>query len=256
MHSLRMRAQVAGGFIVALLIAIAMIFTGTVGGTGSGPTPAHARCGGGLDVRGDVVSRFPQNYALQYTRRMKVRVNRGERVRKWSVELYTFSGFLIGKSKADESLGRSEVAKVKLRQAVQPGKYTMVIKGKVPGCGVEEAAEVVRFRSCLGRLPIKAIDKPGGNAADYNGFVSLKVAPKSGFAPLRKIHSTLSSFEGVVFGTAEFPRGFRRLIGEQFLHHELDRDLEPGRYTAFITGKAPQPNSCGDVSKTIRLRFR
>ncbi len=256
MHPRPLRLPLLGGFLLALLLAVLLLATGRVGGTAGAPTPAQAACGGGLDVKDiQVVSRFSKNFALQYTKKMRIQVTRGERVRNWTAELYTFSGYLVGKSKPDKKLSKVETTKLKLKQSMQPGKYTLVVKGDVPGCNIEESYKVVKFRSCLGRLPIKPIDKPGGTAADYSGFVSLKVAPQPAFAPLRNIQGTLSSFDGVSYGDAELPRGSRKLIGEQFLDFELTRNLEPGRYTVYITGKAPQPRSCGDKSKTIKLRF-
>ena len=248
----------AGGPLIAVaLVAMALTLGADVGAAGSGPGIARAGCGG---LKAEVVpmSRFPKAFASQYRRKLRVRVERRKgSVRKWHVELYTFSGFLLGKSKTDERLSRGEVAKIKLKQAMQPGPYTVVVKGKAGGCGERETADIIRLRGCLGKLPIKFVKRPKGLASDYNsgGFVSVKVAPRPAWAPLRKIESTLSGFDGIVYGTAELPPGSKRLIGEQFLDHELTRNLEPGEYSISVTGKAPQPKSCGDTSRSTVLKF-
>lgn len=247
-----------GGFLALTgLLACLLLLAGGVDGTKGGVDRADAACGS-LKAKPVVISRFPKMFANQYDERMRVAVSRGGApVRNWRVELYTFGGFLIGKSEFDENMAGSDRASVDLRLAIQPGQYTLVTKGEVGGCGLIERTDVVAFRGCLNKLPIDFIDKPGGTAADYGDFLSVKVAPDPIFAPITDVHSTVSSFDGDVVGRAELPAGQRKLIGEQFLDHELKRGgLSPGGYSVFVTGKARQPRECGDLSKSTTLRFK
>jgi hypothetical protein len=224
---------------------------------GGVPARAEAACGS-LKADPVVVSSYPKAFAGQYDKRMKVAVERGrERVRDWRVELYTFGGFLVGKSRFDKSMSRRDHASVSLRLAIQPGKYTLVTKGEVRGCGLIERNDVVAFRGCLKKLPVKFLDKPGGTAADYGKYLSMEIEPKPIWAPITQIRSTLSSFDGDIFGRAELPPGQRKLIGRQFLHHRLKSGgLQPGGYTVTVTGKARQPRSCGSLSRTTSLSFK
>lgn len=247
----------AGAITAACLLAWALTLTGGIGGSNGAPTPAEAGCGN-LKVKPQVISKFPKAFANQYEKKLRVSVQRGgSPVRNWRVQLYTFSGFLLGQSKVDKKMSSTDTAKMKLRIALQPGKYTLVTKGTVRGCGELELDEVVSFRSCLNKLPISFVDKPGGTAADYGGYVSVKIEPKSGFSPITDVYGTMSNFDGDVFGKAELPRGKRKLIGEQFLDFELKRGgLKRGGYSVYVTGKARQPKSCGDLAKSTTLKFR
>lgn len=233
-----------------------LLLAGGVDGTKGGPARAQASCGS-LDVEPVVISRYPKMFANQYDKKMRIAVARGRQaVRNWRVELYTFGGFLLGKSRFDDSMSRNDRAKLNLKLAMQPGKYTLVTKGEVRGCGLIERFDVVSFRDCLSKLPIKFIDKPGGTASDYGDFLSVKIAPNPVFAPLTDIHSTLTNFDGDIFGKAELPRGKRQLIGEQFLDHKLKSGgLQPGGYTVYVTGKARQPRECGNLAASANLTF-
>lgn len=259
MHSPIHRAPAALALLAAsALLAIALLLTGSIAGNpaGSGPAVAEAGCNQ-LNVRGTVKTRFSKPFARQYKRNVKVSVvQKGpDKVRDWHAELFTFSGFRLGKSKPDNRLDGTETTKIRLKQPLQPGKYTMVIKGSRDSCGFKEKVQVEKFRSCLNRLPIKFFDRPGGTAADYDRFVSVGISPRPEFAPIKKVRSRLKSADGVLYGKAELPKGFRNLIGEQYLHHKLDRDLDPGEYRVNVTGRAPQPRSCGEVKKSATLRF-
>jgi hypothetical protein len=260
MHSRPTRMPVAGSFLVAaLVLAFVLILTGGVGGSrDGGPQVADARCGN-LRAQVEVVSRFPKPFATQYKKKLRIQVfNRTRNVKRWHAELYTFSGYRLGRSKPGKWLQWGDKTAIKLRQSMQPGKYTVVIKGKIMGCGKREVSDVVNLRGCLNRLPIRFPNKPGGNAADYNagGYVSVGIEPRDAWAPIRRIKSTLLDFNGTVYGRAELPRGSRKLIGKQFLHHELTRELAPGQYTVLVEGKAPQPRSCGDKTRSTVLTFK
>jgi hypothetical protein len=238
-------------------IAAMLLLSGLAGGNGNGPTPAQASCGS-LKVKTEVVSKFPKVFANQYDKKLRISVKRGgHAVHHWRAELYTFGGYLLGRSKWDPRMGTSDRAALKLRQSMQPGKYTLVVKGSVGRCGELERDQIVNFRGCLNSLPIKFVDKPGGTAADYGRYLSVKIAPKPVWAPLQDIRGTLSNFEGDVYGSAELPRGSRKLIGEQFLDFKLKKGgLQKGGYSVYVTGKARQPKQCGNLAKSTSLRFK
>ena len=243
--------------LLAGALAWALLLSGGVGGTAGGPAHADAACGS-LKVKPVVISNYPKVFANQFDKKMRVAVARGRsRVRDWRVELYTFGGFLVGKSDFDKTMSRNDHAKVNLRLAIQPGKYTLVTKGEVPGCGLVERNDVVAFRGCLSKLPITFIDKPGGTAADYGKYLSMEIAPKPIWAPVTQVRSTLSNLDGDIYGRAELPPGQRKLIGEQFLHHKLKSGgLDPGGYTVSVSGRARQPRECGTLSKSTSLNFK
>lgn len=245
--------RVVGPSAIALAVALALI----LGGSAGAPATAEAGCGK-LEVRTDVVSKFPRAFANQYEKRLKVAVQRGRHaVGDWRVQLYTFGGFLLGESVIDRRMSRSDTATMKLRVPMQPGRYTLVTKGTVRGCGEVERDEVVNFRDCLNKLPISFADKPGGTAADYGRYLSVKIDPKPVWAPLVDIYGTLSNFNGDVYGKAELPRGRRKLIGAQFLDFKLKSGgLDSGGYSVYVSGKARQPRSCGDLSKSTVLSFK
>lgn len=248
--------RAAGALAITFALALMLMLSGGVGGSGGAPATAEAGCGK-LKVRPQVVSRFPKVFANQYEKKLKVSVNRGRgAVRDWRVQLYTFGGFLLGESEIDKRMSSSDTATMKLRVPIQPGKYTLVTKGTVRGCGEVERDEVINFRDCLNKLPITFVDKPGGTAADYGRYLSVQIAPKPVWAPLVDIHGTLSNFNGDVYGKAELPRGQRKLIGQQSLDFELKSGgLDSGGYSVYISGKARQPSSCGDLAKSTVLNF-
>lgn len=238
-------------------LASVLLLSGGVGGSNGTPAPAAAGCGS-LKVTPEVISNYPKVFASQYDKKLRVSVQRGRSsVRDWQVQLYTFGGFLLGESEVEAKMSRTDTATMKLRVALQPGKYTLVTKGAVGGCGELERDEVVSFRDCLDKLPILFVEKPGGMAADYGKYVSVKIAPKPVWAPLTDIFGSLSNFNGDIFGKAELPRGQRKLIGEQFLDFKLKSGgLQPGGYSVYVTGKARQPRECGDLSKSTTLKFK
>lgn len=247
----------SGALGVACIIALSLTVSGKVGGSNGSPLTAEANCGS-LDARPQVISRYGRIFAAQYDKKLRVSVKRGgPPVRDWQVQLYTFSGFLVGKSQVEKKMNDTGQTTLKLGVGVQPGRYTLVTKGQVRGCGELESDDIVSFRSCIKKLPISFVEKPGGSASDYGGYVSVKIAPKTGLSPITDIYGTLSSFDGDIFGKAQLPRGRRKLIGEQFLDFELKSSgLKPGRYSVYVTGKARQPRSCGDLAKSTKLRFR
>lgn len=249
--------RVVGLLAIAFALAFVLSLSGGIGGSGGAPAPAEAGCGK-LKVRTQVVSKFPKVFANQYEKKLRISVQHGRgTVRDWRVQLYTFGGFLLGESEIDKKMSKSDTATMKLRIPMQAGKYTLVTKGSVRGCGEVERDEVINFRDCLNNLPITFVDKPGGTAADYGRYLSVKIAPKPVWAPLVDIYGTLASFEGDVYGKAELPRGQRKLIGTQFLNFKLKSGgLDSGGYSVYVSGKARQPRSCGNLSKSTVLKFK
>ncbi len=250
----RISISAAAFTAVATLLALALLF----GGLGAGNGPAAANAGCNLRAKVKPYSRFPKPFASQYTKKLRVQVfNRTGNVKKWHLELYTYSGFYLGKSKDHKWMNWGDRAAIDLRQSMQPGPYTVVVKGKILGCGDAQTSDVVKLRGCLGKLPIQFFNKPKGQAADYNrgGWVSIGIRPRVGWSPIRNIHSTLRDNDGVRYGRASLPKGSRKLIGDQYLNHKLTRHLHPGKYTVRVTGKAPQPKACGTKTKTKTLHF-
>lgn len=251
------RAPVAGGVFLAvvLLLALALIFTGAVGSNGQGPAIADAGCR--IHAKVKPVSRYPAPFASQYTKKLRVTVyNRTGNVKTWHLELYQFSGAKLGRSRERHYLTFGTKAAINLRQALQPGSYTVVVKGNIPGCGDVETSSVVNLRPCLGKLPIRFFNKPGGTASDYGKYLSVGIQPREGWSPIRDIHSVVADFDGVVYGRASLPKGYKKLIGQQFLNHKLTRKLKKGGYSVTVTGKAPQPIACGNKVKSTTLKFK
>ncbi len=248
----------AGGVFLAavLLLALAFIFTGTVGNNGQGPASADARCGQ-IHAKVKPFSRFPAAFANQYTKKLRVTVyNRTGNVKNWHLELYTYSGQKLGRSKERHYLTYGTKAAINLRQAMQPGSYTVVVKGEVPGCGETQDSNPINLRGCLSKLPIRFFNKPRGTASDYGKYLSIGIQPREGWSGVKGIHSTLTSFNGIVYGKAELQKGYKKLIGQQYLNHKLKRKLTKGGYSVTVRGQAPQPRACGDKSKTTTLKFK
>jgi len=244
-----------GLLAVALLLAFALLLTGAVGGSGEGPSLAGA-CGQ-IHAKVRPYSRYPAAFASQYTKKLRVTVyNRTGNVKTWHLELYTFDSQKLGRSKERSYLTYGTKAAINLRQAMQPGDYTVVVKGEVPGCGPSQDSNPISLRGCLSKLPIRFFNKPKGTASDYGKYVSIGIEPREGWSGTRQIHSTLSKFNGVVYGKAELPKGYKKLIGQQYLNHKLTRKLTSGEYSVNVTGKPPQPRACGNKTKSTTLKFK
>ena len=149
---------------IAAIAAIALL-TGASNGPGGGPTPADASCGS-LKVQPEVVSKFPKVFANQYTKKMRISVNRGRsHVKHWRVELYTFGGFLLGKSNYKSKMSSSDKIAMKLRLPMQPGKYTLVVKGDV----AQVRGARARQGRQLPRLPEQPADQLPQQAGRHGG---------------------------------------------------------------------------------------
>ena len=243
------------GLIVACACAVLLAVTGS-GPAGSplGPDTAEARCGERLAAKYSVQSRYAKLYASQYKKRIKVNVttHHGPLV-EWQVQLYTFQGKLLGQTKRKRALNHSKTVRVDLKFPIQPGKFTIVIKGYPRGCHSEsQLADVVRFADCTNRLPVKFPDKPGGVAADYAGFLSLPIESRNG-ALIKHPETEVYSSSGEFFGRSI--DGYKRLFGRLTFNNKLTKSLRAGEYTVVLYGRLDQPKECGNKTAQTVLTF-
>jgi hypothetical protein len=238
----------AGWLASAAAIAAAALAIVALGG----PASAPAQSCGPLPVKATVVGKFSRNYALQYRKRVPIQVTtKGPRITGWKVQIYTFGGFRLGHSKRYSVLGGTRHTKVPLKFPMQPGQFTVVVKGTVAGCGELELDKVVKFRDCVNKLPVHFPDKPRGFAADYGHYVSLKIEPTKNHV-IKKLRGRLYNFHGKRFGSSRL----HILFGTQFMNNLLSRTLVRGNYTFIVSGLVDQPRACGPKSKQVVLRFR
>lgn len=230
---------------------LAAALAGFVVTAGSAPAEAAAHGCGRLPVKAQVLSKFGERYALQYTDKVPVYVQtRGPTIRNWQIQIYTFDGFRLGRSKrlADFSVGAK--GRAKLKYPMQAGKYTLVVKGTVAGCGELERTKVIKFRDCRDSLPLKFPERPGGSAADYGAYLSVKVQTRG--PVVRNLVGRVYSFDGRFFGKSRLGV----LFGTAFMSNRLRRPLQTGGYSFLVEGRIDQPRECGDKSKTAILKFK
>ena len=236
---------------VAALIALlagAAIFSAE-----ASPAPARtAFCSGGLPASGKIVTEYEKPYAIAYRKSVKVYVESdGPAMSDVHAELYTFDGVKLGESKdfGDFSVGATK--RVKLRFPMQAGKFTLVIKGVAEGCSNErERSQVVRFHDCGSELPLKFPRRPGGQAADYAGYVSVPV--RTDGVTIDDLRGTLSNFDGQFFGRSRL----KVLFGTATMDNKLVRGLDAGRYSFTVDAFPDQPRKCGRKKTSVSLRFR
>ena len=215
------------------------------------PDSSEARGCRKLPVKAKVLSKYSENYALQYTDELPVYVEtRGPTIRNAQIQLYTFEGFRLGRSRKLGDFGVGIKGKAKLRFPMQAGRYTLVVKGTVAGCGELQVAKVVRFRDCRETLPIKFPDRPAGNAADYGGFLSVELETRG--PAIRNLVGRVYSFDGEFFGKGSLSV----LFGTAFLHNRLRKPLQAGGYSFVVEGRIDQPRECGTKSKSTTLKFK
>ncbi len=175
----------------------------------------------------------------------------GPRITGWKIQLYTFGGFRLGRTERFSSLGGTAHRRLSLKFPMQPGQYTLVVKGTVPGCGELELDKVVKFRDCVNKLPVHFPDKPRGFASDYGNYVSLKIQPTKNHI-IKRLRGRLYNFHGKRFGSSRL----HVLFGTQFMNNLLSKRLVRGNYTFIVRGFVDQPKACGTKSKQVVLRFR
>ena len=253
-HAGRGRALGVGCLGLAAAAILSVGLSAGPAGTPAGPDTAEARCGERLAANYRVKSRYPKLYASQYKKRMKVSVttHHGPLV-EWQVQLYTFQGKLLGQTNRKRALNKTKTVRVDLKFPIQPGKFTMVIKGFPRGCHSESAtSDVVRFTDCTERLPVKFPDKPGGTAADYGDYLSVPIESRGG-ALIKHPETEVYSFSGEYFGRNT--DDYKRLFGRLTFNNKLTRALRPGEYTVVLYGRLDQPRSCGDKQASTTLEF-
>jgi hypothetical protein len=215
------------------------------------PDAAQARGCGKLPVKAKVLSKYGENFALQYTKKVPVYVEtKGPTIHDAQIQLYTFQGFRLGKSKRLGDFAVGAKGRAKLKFPMQAGKYTLVVKGTVAGCGELQMAKVVRFRDCRDKLPLKFPNKPGGNAADYGAFLSVGLETRG--PVIRKLIGRVYSFDGEFFGKGKLGV----LFGTAVLHNRLRKPLQAGGYSLIVEGRIDQPRECGTKSTSTVLKFK
>jgi hypothetical protein len=248
------RALGIGLLALCACVAVLALLGAGPPGTPLGPAEAEARCGERLAARYQVQSRYPKLYASQYKKRVKVNVttHHGPLV-AWQVQLYTFQGKLLGQTKRKRALNHSKTVRVDLKFPIQPGKFTIVIKGYPRGCHAEsELADVVRFADCTTKLPVRFPDRPGGAAADYEGFLSVPIESRNG-ALIKNPETEVYSTSGEFFGRNI--DGYKRLFGRLTFNNKLTKSLRAGQYTVILYGRLDQPRECGPKQASTVLTF-
>ena len=217
-----------------------------------GPDSAEARCGERLAAKYSVQSRYSKLYASQYKKKLKVSVttHHGPLV-EWQVQLYTFQGKLLGQTKRKRALNNTKTVRVDLKFPIQPGKFTIVIKGYPRGCHSES---VTRRRGPLRRLhhpaPGQVPRLPGGVASDYGAFLSVPVESRGG-ALIKHPESEIFSFDGTFYGRNI--DDYKRALRPPHVQQQADPGPAAGGYTMVVSGRLDQPRECGN--KTAQVKF-
>lgn len=219
------------------------------------PQAAAAACVTKLPVR---VSLPDGNYAATYTKTVRVRVvPEGVRVRNLQASLYTFSGRLMGISKARRSARSAVTLSLVLESLFRPlqiGGFTLVVSGEPNAdrsCGPKKVTRVLRFKDCQDKLPVTFPKKPGGKAADYDGYLSVPI--RSDGPLIRNVTSSVYSFAGALVGQAP---PLLSLFGQQTLDNVLLSPLRPGGYNIIVEGLIDdQPSSCGRKTAQATMTF-
>ncbi len=240
--------------IVAATAVVSAALVAGPPGTPVGPDSAEARCGERLAAKYSVQSRYSKLYASQYKKKLKVSVttHHGPLV-EWQVQMYTFQGKLLGQTKRKRALNNTKTVRVDLKFPIQPGKFTIVIKGFPRGCHSESVtSDVVRFADCTTRLPVKFPSLPGGTASDYGAFLSVPVESRGG-ALIKHPESEIFSFDGTFYGRNI--DDYKVLFGRLTFNNKLTRALQPGGYTMVVSGRLDQPRECGNKTAQVTLTF-
>lgn len=195
-------------------------------------------------------------YANSWTRTMQVDVKtNGPAIRSLSVSVSTFHGDQLGRGSLHRTLTSSGTVRVKLKYAMQPGRYTLYFYGfpnSDPSCGPKHMSSVLRLVSCGSQLPVKFRNTPQGYAADYQGWYSFGVQPQNGTL-MKKLNASLSTFSGTLIGKKKIPI----LFGDLTVSIPLNQAIQPGQYTLSVGGFPPgRPLSCGPAHATKTLTFK
>jgi hypothetical protein len=221
----------------------------------SAPQAAGAACLTKLPVR---ISLPDGSYAATYTKQVRVRVvPEGARIGNLQVSLYTFSGRRMAISKARRTVRSAVTMTMPLDRVFRPlqiGGFTLVVTGEPNldrSCGPKKVTRVLRFRDCKDTLPVTFPKKPGGKAADYEGYLSVPI--RSDGPLIRDLTSTIYSFDGALVGRSTLSA----LFGQQTLDHVLLTPLKPGGYNVIVEGLIDdQPSSCGRKTAQATMTFQ
>jgi len=197
--------------------------------------------------------------AAAYEKDIRVRLDSGGlRIRNVRAELYTFSGREMGVSDVRRAMHGPATLTLRLDRDFAPmqvGGFTLLLKGEPNAsrsCGPKHTTRVVKFRGCRETLPIAFPDPPGGSAADYEQYLSVRVRSKGPL--IRGLRSWVYSFEGLLLGDTG---SLRTLFGEATLDHKLRGALTPGGYTMIVEGRLDeQPPACGRTRAQVTMTFR
>jgi hypothetical protein len=228
----------------ALVVAAALLTTAA-----AVPATAGARCITRLPVRASL----PNPYASSYPETIPVRLEtRGPAIRFVRVELYTFAGEKLGEGRRGGPLRSSAKVRVRLRFPMQAGSFTFVVTGEPNrdrSCGPKQLIKVLRFRDCPSVLPVAFPSPPGGVAADYQGYLSVKLTTKAGF--MRDLLGSVATAGGETIGDGQLSV----LFGTATLDMQLSRRLTPGDYRVTVQGSLDQAPACSPAKAQLSLRF-
>jgi len=219
--------------------------------------PAATGCITALPVR---ITLPDGPFAAAYVKDVRVRVDSGaRRIRNVRAELFTFSGRRMGASGRPRAAVRGAgTLTLRLERDFAPmqvGGFTLVVRGEPNAsrsCGPKATTRVLQLRGCRETLPVSFPHEPGGDAADYEGYLSVPVRSRGPL--IRDLTSSVYGFDGALLGHADAPPV---LFGEMTLDHALLRPLTPGRYTVVVEGLLDeQPRSCGRKRAHATMTFR
>jgi hypothetical protein len=228
----------------ALVVAAALL-------TAAASTPANA--GASCITRLPVRASLPNPYASSYRDVLPVRIEtKGPTIRFLRVELYSFAGEKLGEGRRGGPLRASAKVRVRLRFPMQVGSFTLVVTGEPNrdrSCGPKQLFKVLRFRDCPSVLPVSFPSPPGGAAADYQDYLSVKVTTSGGL--LRDLLGTVATVAGETIGDGRLSV----LFGTATLDMRLTRRLVRGDYRVTVQGHLDKANACPPAQNRLALRF-
>jgi hypothetical protein len=217
-----------------------------------GPRSAQAGCITTLPLKWSLSS----HYAEVFSKSMTVNITTdGPKITGLTVTLSTFDGVVLGQGSLSYALTGSASVTMKLKYAMQPGKYTLYFYGYPnadPSCGPKHNDDVLNLNGCAGGgLPVKFLKPTQGSADAYGGYYSFYLESVGGVL-LHNLSATLRSAGGGVTGQQKIPLLFGRL----YVSIPLRYALQPQQYTLAVSGYGPgRPRACGVARKQLTLTF-
>jgi len=214
------------------------------------PASASAGCITTLPVKVADLSPF----ATSYPTKVPVKITtKGPVIRFVRVEMYSFAGKKVAQGRLSGPLRGTKTVVMKLLVGLKNGGYSLIVKGEPNAnrsCGPKEHKKIVTFGDCADTLPVTFPEPPGGKAADYGDYLSVKVHPTG--KGLHGLVGRLFSFAGEDLGEGRRDT----LTADDFVNVKLTRRLTPGGYTfilkAFVDG---QSERCPTKDASIELTF-